>query len=67
MSIFSLFLARHHIQHFPRPWRKRPDKVRPPAVLQYGRYGFTRPNHGWQEMIFREIDRQNPGDFPGSI
>ena len=31
---FCLFLSRHHIQHFPRPWRKRPDEARSIAKLQ---------------------------------
>ena len=49
---FCLFLARHHIQHFLRPWRKRPDEVRPTAVLQIERIGFTHPDRRWQEIIF---------------
>jgi septum formation protein len=60
---FCLFLIRHHIQHFLRPWRERPDEVRPPAILRVGRYASTHPYQGWQEMIFRENGSGDCSDF----
>jgi hypothetical protein len=52
MSIFVYSYQRHHIQRFPRPWRKRPDEARSIARLQNERFVFTDLNGGWQELIF---------------